>query len=101
MPSATDAWSVRCSGLCNYGEYGQPEPLAVLDTILVDPEHRHHGVATLMHEQLVRNLRALRIERLRTEVAWNEQELLAFFHRMGFSPVPRLVLEADLTEGGA
>ncbi len=48
-------------------------------------------------EQLVRNLQALRIERLRTEVAWDDHELVAFFGRMGLVPVPRLVLEADLS----
>jgi ribosomal protein S18 acetylase RimI-like enzyme len=85
-------------GSVHYGEFGLPEPVAVLDTALVDLEHRGKGVGNAMFEQLVRNLRALRIEKIRTEVAWNEQELLAFFGKKGLSPIPRLVLEADLTE---
>ena len=53
-------------------------------------------------EQLVKNLRALRIERLRTEVAWDDHALVAFFKRKGFAPVPRLVPEANLAAmGGA
>jgi GNAT superfamily N-acetyltransferase len=55
------------------------------------------GVATALLEQLVKNLHALRIERLRTEVAWDDHELMAFFGKKGFVPIPRLVLEADVT----
>jgi ribosomal protein S18 acetylase RimI-like enzyme len=87
-------------GSLHYGEFGQPEPLAVLDTVLVDREFGRQGVASALMEQLVKNLRALRIERLRTEVAWDDHELVAFFKRKGFAPVPRLVLEADLAAMG-
>ena len=87
-------------GSLHYGEFGQPEPLAVLDTILVDREFARQGIASALLEQLVKNLRALRIERLRTEVAWDDHELVAFFKRKGFAPVPRLVLEADLAAMG-
>jgi predicted N-acetyltransferase YhbS len=83
-------------GSLHYGEFGQPEPLAVLDTVLVDRAYGGQGIATALMGQLVKNLRALRIERLRTEVAWDDHELVAFFSRKGFAPVPRLVLEADL-----
>ena len=81
----------------HYGEFGLPEPLAVLDTVLMDRAFAGRGIARAMYEQLVRNLQALRIERLRTEVAWDDHELVAFFGRMGLVPVPRLVLEADLS----
>ncbi len=67
----------------HYGEFGLPEPLAVLDTVLVDRDFAGRGIARAMYEQLVRNLQALRIERLRTEVAWDDHELVAFFGRMG------------------
>lgn len=84
-------------GSVHYGEFGQPEPVAILDTVLVDPGYSRRGIATTMLETLVRNLAALRIERLRTEVAWDELGLLAFFARSGFAPVPRLVLELPIT----
>lgn len=83
-------------GSLHYGEFGLPEPLAVLDTVLVDRAFSGRGIATALFEQLVKNLRALRIERLRTEVAWDDHELVAFFKKKGFAPIPRLVLEADL-----
>lgn len=80
-------------GSVQSGEFGQVQPVAILDTILVDPAfaRRHIGDTMLVH--LVRNLRALRIESLRTEVGWNEQALIAFLAREGFAPAPRLVLE--------
>jgi GNAT superfamily N-acetyltransferase len=85
-------------GAVHYGEFGQPDPLAVLDTILVDRSFSGKGVGTEMMAHLVRNLRALGIERLRTEVAWNEPDLMAFLGRRGFAPVPRLVLERSVGE---
>jgi GNAT superfamily N-acetyltransferase len=83
-------------GSVHYGEFGLPEPIAVLDTILVDPGRPREGIGTALLEQLVKNLRALGIERLRTEVAWDEHELNRFLGRRGFAPAPRLVLELAL-----
>lgn len=83
-------------GSLQFGEFGLPEPIAILDTVLVDREFRRQGVASAMLEQLAKNLRALRISALRTEVAWDEFDLLAFFGRAGFRPVPRLVLELPM-----
>jgi GNAT superfamily N-acetyltransferase len=80
-------------GSLHYGEFGLPEPIAVLDTILVDPGHGRQGVGTALLDQLVKNLRALGIERLRTEVAWDEHALNRFLGHLGFAPAPRLVLE--------
>ncbi len=77
----------------HYGEFGQPEPVAILDTVLVDRSFVRRGIGAALLEQLMLNLVALRIERLRTEVAWDELELMGFFARSGFAPVPRLVLE--------
>ena len=83
-------------GSLHYGEFGLPEAIAVLDTILVDPGNERHGIGTSLLDQLVRNLVALGIERLRTEVAWDEHDLNRFLGRRGFAPAPRLVLEQTL-----
>jgi len=79
-----------------YGEFGTMEPVAVLDTLGVHPDFRHRGVASGLLEQLRKNLEALKIARIRTEVGWDEQDLLGFFHRQGFRPAPRLCLDLDL-----
>jgi len=83
-------------GSLQYGEFGQPEPVATLDTILVEPESARRGVARALVEQLVQNLEALGIDRVRTEVGWTELDLIGFLGHQGFSPAPRLVLELDV-----
>jgi predicted N-acetyltransferase YhbS len=85
-------------GQVHYGEFGQPEPVAILDTVLVDISFSRRGVATAMLEQLLQNLKGLRITRLRTEVEWNEIDLITFFGKAGFVPVPRLVLELPVDD---
>jgi predicted N-acetyltransferase YhbS len=80
-------------GSVQYGEFGQAEPVAILDTILVDPGFTGRHIGDAMLVQLMRNLGALRIERLRTEVGWNEQGLIGFLAKEGFAPAARFVLE--------
>ncbi len=83
-------------GEVQYGEYGVAAPVAVLDTILVDRAFSGQGVGATLVEHLARNLRALNIERIRTEVAWDQQHLLTFLAHQGFSPAQRLVLERSI-----
>lgn len=85
-------------GSLQYGEFGQPEPVAVLDTVLVEPALRGQGIGDALLDQFARNLRALGIRRVRTEVGWDEHELNRFLGRRGFVPAPRLVLELALPE---
>lgn len=85
-------------GTIQFGEFGLPEPVAVLDTVLVDPAYAGKGVARAMFRQFLTNLRALGVTRVRTEVAWTEHNLMAFFERVGFTPAPRLVLERDMRD---
>jgi ribosomal protein S18 acetylase RimI-like enzyme len=74
----------------DYGEFGRTEPIAVLDTIGVHPEFTRRHVARALLEQLLLNLGSLRVERLLTEVEWDQLDLLAFFARTGFGPSQRL-----------
>jgi ribosomal protein S18 acetylase RimI-like enzyme len=79
-----------------YGEFGMTEPAAVLDTLGVRPELRGRHVGAALIEQLRVNLLGLGIPRLQTEVAWDNLDLIAFFHHEGFRPAQRLCLELDL-----
>lgn len=72
------------------GEFGQTEPEAVIDTIAVDPAYGHRKVGTALVSQLLANLAALRVERVRTELPWGNFGLIAFLARCGFIPSPRL-----------
>lgn len=73
-----------------YGEFGRTEPAAVVDTIGVDPDFRRSGVASALLSQLLVNLGGLGIERVETEVAREQFDLLGLFYRWGFGPSQRL-----------
>ena len=79
------------------GEFGVTEPVAVLDTVGVHPDFQGQGVGHALLDQLAVNLRGLGVGSLRTEVGWESQGLLRFFHEAGFVPAPRLSLELDLS----
>jgi predicted N-acetyltransferase YhbS len=79
-----------------YGAFGRTEPAAVLDTIGVDPDARRQGVGSAMLSQLAANLVALGIERIETEIAREQFDLLALFYRRGFAPAQRLAFECRL-----
>ncbi|UCE03027.1 MAG: hypothetical protein JSW67_02190, partial [Candidatus Latescibacterota bacterium] len=57
------------------------------------PEFRGRSVGHALMRQLKLNLGALRIVSIRTEVSWEDLELLAFFKREGFALSNRLCLE--------
>lgn len=80
-----------------YGEFGQTEPAAVLDTIGVHPSFRGRNVGAALLDQLRTNLFGLGVSSLRTEVSWSEWQLLGFFQHEGFKPAPRLCLDLDIT----
>jgi ribosomal protein S18 acetylase RimI-like enzyme len=84
-----------------YGEFGAPEPFAVLDTLGVHPAFARRGVGRALLGQLRVNLFALGIRSLHTEVAWADQALLAFFQHAGFQPAPRFCLDLDLRAAAA
>lgn len=68
------------------GEFGRVEPVAIVDTIGVDPDYRDKGVGRALLSQLLVNLATLRVDSVRTEVSWRERELLSFLDRCGFEP---------------
>lgn len=76
-----------------YGEFGQTEPVAVLDTIDVHPSFRGRSVGAALMDQLRTNLFGLGVTSLRTEVSWDALQLLGFFQHEGFHPAARLCLE--------
>jgi len=84
-------------GSLYYGEFGQPEPAAVLDTIAVDIDRRGRKIGKALMRQLVMNLRALGITTIRTEVEWAQFDLLGFLAKEGFAPSNRLCLDKDLS----
>lgn len=80
----------------DYGNYGHVEPTAALDTIGVNPGFAHKGFARGILTQMIDNLSALHVERLETEVARDNFELLRFLYRFGFGPSQRLAFARKL-----
>lgn len=74
----------------DYGEFGHTANAAVIDTIGVAPAFAHRNVGKALLSQLMANLASLRVERVRTQVAWNAYGLLSFLERAGFRPSQRL-----------
>ena len=76
--------------LTDFGDFGRAEPVAILDTIGVDPDYSHRGVGHGLLSQLFVNLEGLRVERVETVVARENFGLLGFFYDIGFEPAQRL-----------
>jgi ribosomal protein S18 acetylase RimI-like enzyme len=74
----------------DYGDFGRPEAVAVIDTIGVDPLRLRQGIGRALLSQLFMNLGALRVERVETVVAPGELGLTGFFCGAGFAPSDRL-----------
>jgi ribosomal protein S18 acetylase RimI-like enzyme len=72
------------------GEFGRIETTAVIDTIGVDPDYRNKGVGRALVSQLLANLGTLRVETVRTEVDWQDHDLLGYLDRSGFLPSQQL-----------
>jgi ribosomal protein S18 acetylase RimI-like enzyme len=79
-----------------YGEFGAPEPVAVLDTFCVHPEFNRRGIGSALVEQLRTNLGGLGVRSLNTMVSWDDPNLLVFFQQQGFRPAERFCLDLDL-----
>ncbi|MDP2619641.1 MAG: GNAT family N-acetyltransferase [Hyphomicrobiales bacterium] len=80
----------------DFGEFGRTDPEAVIDTIGVDPTSTRQAVGTAMMSQLMVNLMALQVERVRTEVVWNNYPLTSFLEHCGFKPAQRLALKRTI-----
>ncbi len=78
------------------GEFGRVETTAVIDTIGVDPDYRDRGVGRALLSQLLANLATLRVETIRTEVGWQDHNLLTYLDRSGFRPSQQLCFDQSL-----
>ena len=81
----------------DYGEFGRPEPAAVIDIIGVDPGYRSRGVGRALLSQLLTNLNGLMIDTARSTVHWDDFEVLAFLKEAGFQPSERIALSRKIT----
>lgn len=80
----------------DFGDFGHVEATAALDTIGVDPAFAHRGFARAVLTQMIDNLAAIDVERLETEVAEDNLELLRFLYAFGFGASQRLPFERQI-----
>lgn len=78
------------------GEFGRVETTAVIDTLGVDPDYQNRGVGRALVSQLLSNLNTLRVETVRTEVDWQDRDLLGYLDRSGFRPSQQLCFDQPL-----
>jgi len=75
----------------DWGDFGRIDPVAVIDTIGVDPEYAtRRGVGRALLRQLFANLDALHVERVETLVSHHDLPTAGFFVANGFEPSQRL-----------
>jgi ribosomal protein S18 acetylase RimI-like enzyme len=72
------------------GDFGRTDPVAILDTIGVDPDYGHRRIGHALLSQLFVNLGALGVERVETMVAPRDLALLGFLYDVGFAPSQRI-----------
>lgn len=78
------------------GEFGEARPLAIIDSIAVDPRLRRGGVGSRLMEALKAEAGERDCSEIRTVADWGRQDLLEFFCGSGFSLAPLEVLEKNL-----
>lgn len=66
-------------------EFKVPNNIGWIDTIGIDPDYQNRGIAKVLANALVANLKKYGVDTIYTLVNWNDWDLLQFFHAMGFS----------------
>ncbi|MCX8021175.1 MAG: GNAT family N-acetyltransferase [Syntrophorhabdaceae bacterium] len=66
-------------------EFKVPNNIGWIDTIGIDPDYQNRGIAKVLANNLITNLKRYNVDTIYTLVNWNDWDLLQFFHAMGFS----------------
>ena len=78
------------------GEFGDEEPVAILDTIGVETDLQARGLGRILMSGLDDGMRKQGVHEMRTQADWTYQSLIRFFAGVGFTLAPRLALERGL-----
>ena len=89
-----DASSVM--GELYMGEFGIFQEQATLDTIGIDPDHRHKGIGALLINEFMAHLRSLGVQKVNTLVDRNDLQLTHFFRANQFGPSSTINLKRNL-----
>ncbi|MFX0094308.1 MAG: GNAT family N-acetyltransferase [Candidatus Hodarchaeota archaeon] len=79
-------------------EYGVPESIGWIDTLGVDPNYQKKGIARMLMEEMLNNMKKVGVERVYTLVNWRDWDLLQFFDAMGFKRGDMINLELKIED---
>lgn len=80
----------------DFGEFGQVETSAVIDTIGVHPAFGGSGIGHALLSQLLLNLSTLQVDTVLVQLSQENFTLQRFLHARGFSQSQRLVLSREI-----
>lgn len=83
-------------GAASGWEYGVPVSMGWIDTVGVDPDYQKKGIAKMLFEEMLANLKKVGVNKVHTYVAWRDWGLLKFFNAMGFQKGNMVSLELDI-----
>jgi ribosomal protein S18 acetylase RimI-like enzyme len=76
-------------------EFGEGEPVGWVEVVGVDPEFQGQGIGRALGPEALRRLRRRGAKRVKTLVAWDAGEMIAYFRTLGFARADAVLLEAD------
>ena len=83
-------------GNANGWEYGMPDRTGWIDTVGVDPSFQRKGIAKMLLNEMVNNLKKVGVDTVYTLVNWRDGNLLQFFDSLGFQKGNMINLELGI-----
>ena len=80
------------------GEFGDPVPVAMLDAMGVNPDRRGQGIGRRLMAGLEEILSCDGVAEIRSQVEWQNIEMIRFLYQANFDLAPRMVLERPAHE---
>ena len=77
-------------------EYDVPENIGWIDTIGVDPAYQKQGIARMLMNEMIVNLKKVGADTVYTMVNWRDWNLLKFFDAFGYKKGPLINLELKI-----
>ena len=77
-------------------EYDVPENIGWIDTIGVDPAYQKQGIARMLMNEMIVNLKKVGVDTVYTMVNWRDWNLLKFFDAFGYKKGPLINLELKI-----
>ncbi len=77
-------------------EFGISTRVGWIDTIGVDPDYQHSGIARQLIREMVNNLKKVGVGTVYTFVDWRNRDMLKFFDKIGFGRGNMINLEMKI-----